>query len=205
LAGQHGLQLQRPHLPGQVLPAPRSCRCPRRNAIVNGSLKPLPPNGVIYVEKDPSATCSVYDPTDTEAVQPGCGDALVDGLYSDDLTIAAEADVIVTRNIVRAGDTTLGLIANNFVRVAHRVTGRSVSWDGSSYDWNCSNSGGTPGQIDAAILTLNHSFIVDNWYWSNQLGALTVNGAIAQKYGGIVGTFGNQDTGYRTTEQTPAR
>ena len=51
--------------------------------------------------------------------------------------------------------------------------------------------------IDAAILTINHSFIVDNYNCGEQLGNLTVEGAIAQKFRGPVGTFGgNGSTGY---------
>jgi hypothetical protein len=42
-------------------------------------------------------------------------------------------------------------------------------------------------QVDAAILSLQHSFIADN-YDCGRLGTLTVNGAIAQKYRGTVGT-----------------
>ncbi len=45
-------------------------------------------------------------------------------------------------------------------------------------------------RLDAAILALNHSFIVDNWYCGADLGTLTVNGAIAQKFRGTVGTGG---------------
>ncbi len=42
--------------------------------------------------------------------------------------------------------------------------------------------------IDAAILAINHSFIVDNWACGTSLGTLTVSGAIAQEYRGTVGT-----------------
>ena len=48
-------------------------------------------------------------------------------------------------------------------------------------------------EIDAAILALDHSFIVDNWD-CGLLGALTVKGAIAQKFRGPVGTY-NSSTG----------
>jgi hypothetical protein len=43
-------------------------------------------------------------------------------------------------------------------------------------------------RIDAAILSLKHSFIADNHACGNAMGKLTVNGAIAQKYRGTVGT-----------------
>jgi hypothetical protein len=42
-------------------------------------------------------------------------------------------------------------------------------------------------RIDAAIMSLLHSFIVDN-YDCGKAGKLTVNGAIVQKYRGPVGT-----------------
>jgi hypothetical protein len=82
----------------------------------------------------------------------------------------------------------LGLIPNNFVRVYHPVTNRS--------GLSCTNSASTPMNIsiDAAILTLAHSFIVDNYYCGSLLGTLTVNGAIAQNFRGPVGTSGG--TGY---------
>ena len=52
--------------------------------------------------------------------------------------------------------------------------------------------------IDAAILAINHSFIVDHYDCGATLGTLTVNGAISQKFRGAVGTFsgGSAVTGY---------
>jgi Tfp pilus assembly protein PilX len=159
--------------------------------------KPYPPNGIVYVQNGPN--CGVfYDPvaTDPSQTPTDCGDAYVHGPYGGDLTIATEKDIIVDGNITKTADNMLGLIANNFVRVNHPVTNRVSTYNGSSYSWTCTNNGSTPNQIDAAILALSYSFIVDNWYCGNALGTLTVNGAIAQKYRGIVGTFGSNDTGY---------
>jgi hypothetical protein len=52
-------------------------------------------------------------------------------------------------------------------------------------------------KIDAAILALSHSFIVDNYACGAKLGTLTVEGAIAQRYRGPVGTSGGSGgTGY---------
>ena len=48
--------------------------------------------------------------------------------------------------------------------------------------------------IDAAILSTNHSWIVDNYKCGKQLGKLTVWGSIAQFWRGPVGTAGG--TGY---------
>ncbi|MBS1891408.1 MAG: hypothetical protein JST59_08945, partial [Actinobacteria bacterium] len=46
-------------------------------------------------------------------------------------------------------------------------------------------------KIEAALLALQHSFIVDNYRCGARLGTLNVKGAIAQKYRGAVGTTGN--------------
>jgi hypothetical protein len=116
------------------------------------------------------------------------------------VTIAAEKDIVVDGNIVKGGDNMLGLIANNFVRISHPVTSRVSTPNGSGYSWSCNNdfTAANPqvNQIDAAILALNYSFIVDNWYCGAALGTISVTGAIAQKYRGIVGTFGSSTTGY---------
>ena len=55
-------------------------------------------------------------------------------------------------------------------------------------------------RIDAAILAINHSFIVDHYNCGAPLGTLEVNGAISQKFRGPVGTFSSgsssNSTGY---------
>jgi hypothetical protein len=159
--------------------------------VKNGSwqTKSLPANGVIYVKND--GNCSIgYARNQTYNSPSACGDAWVKGDYSSDLTIAADNDVIVNGSLTRNDDGLLfGLIANNFVRVYH-----PVFYDEDDED--CFNAVGslTDPVIDAAILALNHSFIVDNWYCGDELGDLEVNGAIAQRFRGPVGTSGG--TGY---------
>lgn len=112
-----------------------------------------------------------------------CGDIYIKGSYSTPLTIAAANNVIVTGSLTNATDTngttsptgsaTLGLVANQYVRVYHDCT-----------------KGNPAVTIDAAILTLAHSFFVDNYDCGGNYGTLTVHGAIAQFYRGIVGTSG---------------
>lgn len=203
---------------------------------VNGVSRVWPPNGVIYVQHG-SGTCSgFYDPTKTESSQAACGDVEVKGTYAKDLTIAAEKDIKVTGNITQVPDSNsmLGLIAQNFIRVQHKVNSLTPSYDSSNdvFNWSCSNVSGWPTRIDAAMLAIDHSFTVDNYYCGSQLGALTINGAIAQKYRGTVGLVNTSgyaknyvyddrlryrqppffldpiQTGWRVirqTEQTPAR
>jgi Tfp pilus assembly protein PilX len=155
--------------------------------------KALPSNGVIYVK---NGTCgTTYNIQQSYNNPAGCADVYVKGSYSSSLTIASENDVIVNGSTTRSGNVVLGLIANNFVRVYHPVTRTSSS---------CTNAASGPFgnalgsvTIDAAILTLQHSFIVDNYNCGAALGTLTVNGAIAQKFRGPVGTGGSSiSTGY---------
>jgi hypothetical protein len=154
----------------------------------------LPSNGVIYVENDPlQGGCTAgYDRSnDYSSQQPGCGDIWMMGNYSTDLTVAADNDIVINGHLDRdSGGLLLGLIANNFVRVYHPVS-----------DDCDSNLTGTISnlRIQAAILALNHSFIVDNWSCGTPTGDLSVDGAIAQKFRGPVGTGsgGSINTGYR--------
>ncbi|HXP38358.1 MAG TPA: hypothetical protein VN817_11390 [Solirubrobacteraceae bacterium] len=93
--------------------------------------KTFPTNGVIYVENS-SSGCGIakYTPfgSDTEH-DTGCGNVYVHGEYTESLTIASADDVIVNGNLTTTseeggaptGGATLGLIAQNFVRVYHPV------------------------------------------------------------------------------------
>jgi hypothetical protein len=157
-------------------------------------------NGVIYVKagscSNPSTRQNPY-PYATFAQRPaGCANLWVSGNYSRSLTLASAGDVIIKadddggtgpagKGIRRNGDAMMGLIADNFVRVYHPCTGGT-------------NQTGTQSdiQIDAAILSLNHSFTVDNYDCGARLDTLSVNGAIAQKFRGPVGQFGTTPHGY---------
>ena len=151
--------------------------------------KALPPNGVIYV-KTGSGCGTLIPPSGATYTEPAsCGNLYVNGTYSSSMTLAAQNDIIVKPDTTTATSTSLtkasgsdhvlGLIANNFVRVYHKVS--------SDCDDNLAPILDDV-TIDAAILSLAHSFVVDNWSCGNRLGDLTVNGAIAQKYRGAVGT-----------------
>jgi len=157
--------------------------------------KPLPSNGIIYVKND--GNCGVgYARDQTYSSPLACGDLWVKGDYSRDLTIAADNDVIVNGNLTRnADDLLLGLVANNFVRVYHPVSYTDNDHD-DDHGGDCSNAAGSLSNpvIHAALLALNHSFLVDNWYCGADLGNLQVVGAISQRYRGPVGTSAN--TGY---------
>jgi hypothetical protein len=111
------------------------------------------------------------------------------------------------------GTATLGLIATDFIRVDHPVEERykkpckngdkEVSGEceytnenennGSA---NCDAPNKKAGEmynpyIYAAMLSTDHSFLVDNYACGNTLGDLNIYGAIAQKFRGIVGQPGS--------------
>jgi len=155
---------------------------------LDGHSMPIPADGVVFVANDPSAgACQGYRPWSPHVVQPACGDVTVRGTYAANLTIGAENDVVVDGDVLRAGDAfMLGLIPNHWLRVAHPVT-RSVAANGQL---SCTNAAGTlrDVQIDAAILAVRNSFVVDNYDCGAPLGTLRVRGAIAQRYRGPVGT-----------------
>lgn len=79
---------------------------------------------------------------------------------------------------------------------ARYETHRVYSFRGSGSILN--NSSYRNRRIDAAILSVAHTFMVQNYDKGNNRGTLTVNGAIAQKYRGTVGTGsgGSVGTGY---------
>jgi hypothetical protein len=141
----------------------------------------LPANGVIYVDNS-SCTGGYERDQDYGSEEVGCGNVRVRGTYGSDLTIAADNDIIINGNLTRTSNSLLlGLVANNFVRVYHPVS--------NDCDDNLSGSIANL-TVHAAILALQHSFLVDNWRCGQSLGELTVDGAIAQRFRGPVGTTG---------------
>lgn len=156
-----------------------------------------PTTGVIHV-KNGTKCAAASPPTSAAYDDPkDCAVVYVSGTYSDSLTINSEDDIVIrppagsgNGDIIRNGDAVLGLIAANFVRVYHKV---SRAYNGADEN-DCANVDTTAEplmkdvRIDAAILALSHSFIVDNYACGAKLGTITVNGAIAQRYRGPVGT-----------------
>src|SRR4029077_6150590 len=121
-----------------------------------------------------------YSTNSHSAYYGPCGDIYIQGVYSTGLTVSAANNIIVTANLLNStdpngltaptGSATLGLVADNYVRVKHDCSGNPAM------------------TIDGAILTLAHSFFVDNYdCGGSRQGQLTVQGAIAQQFRGIVG------------------
>jgi hypothetical protein len=176
------------------------------NAVVS-----IPADGSIYVShnNDPltgtgsnqvgggcGATYNPIAPYGTTAVPvpPGCGNLEIQGTYSVSVTVGAENDIIIKDDVRRTAstDVLMGMISNNFIRVYHPVKNLDTN---SSGGYDCDNNGGPAPNvtIDAAILSLAHSFLVDNYFCGATIGTLTVTGAISQKFRGPVGTSSNGD------------
>jgi hypothetical protein len=166
--------------------------------------KPIPP--VIYVAptEDACTDGAVGYPLPGEAVTPGgptdsawgtstnydChrGTVYVQGTVDGQVTVASTDDVVLTDDLVLedggTGTDVAGLIAGNNVWVHHAV------------DASGENLAGAPvvNTVQAAILSLRHSFVVQNWDTGAPLGTLSVLGAIGQKMRGPVGAT-DPDTG----------
>jgi len=159
---------------------------------------------IIYVEN--ASGCSFtpnYTPyNNTTYSATGCqGDVYVSGNYTSSVTIAAANDIVVTGSITTTssggtptGNAVLGLVANGFVRVKHQESGRG-STEGSCGTQGTSIDNPT---IDAAIMSLQHSFVVDNFDCGTTHGTLNIYGALVQRFRGAVATSssGSIVTGY---------
>jgi Tfp pilus assembly protein PilX len=179
---------------------------------VNQSL-PWPSNGVVYVSTASSGCPITYTPYDSDYTDDtNCGNVYVSGSYSDSLTIASDNDVIIDGSITTPVDSNgvpttnalLGLIANDFVRIYHPLingsadtaNGCSVTTGSGQHQTTTTATNDTANDLNnpviyAAILAVNHSFIVDNYNCGDTLNTLKVYGAIAQLFRGPVGTGGS--------------
>jgi len=177
---------------------------------------PFPANGVIYVGNKNNECNAAYTPFNVSYATTGvdtCGNVnIIEGKYAKPLTIAAANNVLIEHSIEKTTEEgMLGLIATNFIRIYHPVElvhPQECHWEqkwNGEWEWvkvctentsitECKgNLTGTMEnlKIEAALLALQHSFIVDNYRCGSRIGTLSVKGAIAQKYRGAVGTTGN--------------
>jgi len=199
----------------------------------SGGSVTLPADGVVYVENCPnSAQCNStnYNPMagegETGVGGPTVGDAIVQGSYSSPLTIGAANNIIIDGNLCTTDTVSgspsscptgpaapstdvLGLVALNYIEINHPVDG-----NGNNVSTCPAGLGnGSPSCdlqnpiVDAVSLTLNHSFIVNNYNTGNPLGTLTMNGTIDEDWRGPVGTSsgGSIQTGYAKNYQYDAR
>jgi hypothetical protein len=112
----------------------------------------------------------------------GCrsGDVFVKGTLDGNVTIGADNYIYAVGDIKYedSNDDMLGLIGNNAVIVWNPV-------DSSNKVLLTSSN----RRVDAAILSVNHTFTVQNYDNGQTRGTLTINGAIAQNFRGPVATM----------------
>lgn len=168
---------------------------------------PIPANGVVYVDAS-TASCGPANPKaftpaagDVTPYDCAAGDVFVEGVLSGKLTIAAKNDITVTGNVAYKNGTTgadvLGLVADGDVEIYHPV--KCVTAPAAGYscpDLSNIDVGLTNVTVSAAILSVKHSFTVQNFDEGAKLGNLTVIGGVYQYFRGAVGTGGSSGTGY---------
>ena len=174
-------------------------RCLDTSNRANVQTKTIPP--VIYVND--TASCGSVDTSKMTVPRSGewtggittdysCsrGTAVVSGSVDGQITVSAKDDIVVTADVTvadgTAGTDMVGLVAGSYVWVYHPV-------DGSGN--NLLSTSSSVHTIQAAILSLRHSFLVQNWAYGSALSSssstsskLNVLGSISQRYRGPVGT-----------------
>ncbi|WP_344608967.1 hypothetical protein [Sporichthya brevicatena] len=183
------------------------------NVLVN-----VPANNVIYVQNLPatqtsptaSTFCSVKtllaltttSNPDNSVAKYSCrdGNAFVSGPLTGRVTIGADNNIYITDNLTYAGghngNDSLGLVANNSVLVWNPMSCNSC--DTISELRAATNLYPTRPKslkVEAAMLSLQHSFGVELYNMGAPLDNLQEYGSISQKYRGAVGTTGS---GWRT-------
>jgi len=168
----------------------------------------LPKNKVVFVESSTEActgrpTAFPLDPIDLTSYSCKAGDVFLQGTLAGRLTVAARNDITVTGSVLYkngiggSSADVLGLIANGDVEVYHPVKCTNPPPAGFfCNDFTNIDVGLTNIELDAAILSVNHSFTVQNFDKGAKLGNLTVKGGIYQYFRGAVGTGGGTGTGY---------
>jgi hypothetical protein len=119
----------------------------------------LPPNGLIY---DENGTCGTSCAANVS----------LQGTLAGQLTIGSQTNITITGDVKDnslTGTDMMGLSATNSVII--------------------SDASGGDETIDAAMVALDDSVYVNNWSTIGAQGTLYINGSLAQKYRGPVGTF----------------
>lgn len=141
-------------------------------------------NGVGFPFVGGNAATNEVAPSPSTSYACRSGDVFVKGTLSGQVTVGAENYVYVTGDVVydNAQKDLLGLVGQNAVWVYNPVNAQSQPLLSANR------------RIDAALLSVAHTFQVQNFDTSGVRGTLTVNGAIAQKFRGAVATL-NGTTG----------
>ncbi len=126
------------------------------------------------------------------------GDLFVSGTYTTQTTAASDDYVYVIGNVLAKDKTqdVLGLVGNNAVLVWNPVNASNAALLTGTASQRPDGSAGR--EIDASLLSVAHTFQVQNYNRATSRGTLSVFGSIAQKFRGPVATSSNGSlaTGY---------
>lgn len=141
---------------------------------------------------------------DNGAVFVTGGNVQVSGGLNGQLSIGTNRDIVIADDVTYCDDPrsnpestdTLGLIAERDI---------VVSKDVPYHDYDDDGLGDV--KIDASIMALGNSFMVEEWWVGPAKGTLMVYGGIIQDYRGPVGTFGSggKQSGYSKDYQHDPR
>lgn len=185
--------------------------------------RPLPPNGVIYVDG------AAASGTEESKWDPGTGNVFVSGELDGRLTIGAASDIYITAkdptnfNYLLADwtggirysnqdfdpeggmtDDMLGLVANGYVRILHYnwPSGRPSDWplDLSPWYWPIGDVAPYDITIQAAIFAVEWgAYEFEDYDKGLVKGHINLTGSVCQRYTGATGTAltgGIRLTGY---------
>lgn len=130
---------------------------------------------------------------DTTTPAYGCrsGDLYVSGTVQGITTAAASNYVYMVGDLIEKSRTAdlLGLVGNSAVLVWNPMKVETVTYNGNRYAVYRPILTDTKREIDAALLSVQHTVQVQNYDRGAERGTLTVFGSIAQKYRGPVATL----------------
>jgi hypothetical protein len=175
-------------------------------------ISPIPP--VTYVRSSTTTSCTGVGYPITNESKLGAvpdhdcrrGHAYVRGVLQGNTTVGTDNDIVIAGNLTyrngTAGSDILGLVANTNVWVYHPVrdTGSTTCTpQPHCRGANLLSATDAVHDIQAAILSVRHSFLVQSWDYGPLVGSssrkLNVTGSISQKFRGPVG-HGAVPSGY---------
>jgi hypothetical protein len=135
--------------------------------------------------------------TDNRAQFDNSGTLTISGQLNGRLTVGASNDVIIPNNLTYATDPRVDPTSDDVMGII------------SEADVMVDDAAPHNVEVDACIMALNTSFMVENWNTMAAKGTLTVYGGIIQDERGPVGTFngatGNKVSGYSKSYGYDAR
>jgi hypothetical protein len=130
----------------------------------------LPSNGAFFVNKDNQNRATLT----------------ISGTLSGRLTVGSSSNVVIPGNIVYANDPRVNPASTDALGI---ISEKNIIID---------DAGPSDLEIDACVMAMDTSFMLENWQTADVKGTLTIYGGIIQDERGPVGTF-NSQTGQKVS------